>query len=480
MISRFFVSALLAVLSCAALAQPVVPGNGSCPAGASCTVSGAWTFTGPVTAGSITASSYNGNYSVAGPPGQYGENNWQSSFNWPIAAAGGCCRTRRWVDNVTVTGNQAGANVLETNFWDLEIGGTGTLTNEAFNQIHPFAYIGPNVTISGYAGHFEGSALNDGTVNKFQSAYMLYTNSSAATTGAYTGYTVGATNNNAAAGSMGNFTGYECTGVGGSGSVPTFNWCLVNRDATASIVSRGGIVIGTLANATGPGTVLVQGADNADGTFPITVKNLAGGNQFFMTNNYNATFGGTLTLGTSGSQWGKLFFANLTSGNLQLNAPSSGALSGILTLPNATGTLALTQTYASYQASPGNPTGTTNTTGLMMGLAGAITPSATGKVQITITGTIANATAIADGAKVQIRYGTGTAPVNTAALTGTAVGSLQQYIAATTAETAPFAVSAVVTGLTLSTAYWLDVSLAAITGGTATVTGVSITAIELP
>ena len=37
-----------------------------------------------------------------------------------------------------------------------------------------------------------------------------------------------------------------------------------------------------------------------------------------------------------------------------------------------------------------------------------------------------------------------------------------------------------VTGLTLSTAYWLDVSLAAITGGTATVTGVSITAIELP
>ena len=116
----------------------------------------------------------------------------------------------------------------------------------------------------------------------------------------------------------------------------------------------------------------------------------------------------------------------------------------------------------------------------MMGLAGAITPSSSGKVHITITGTIANATAIADGAKVQIRYGTGSAPANAATLTGTAVGSLQQYIAATTAETAPFSVTAVVTGLTLSTAYWLDVSLAAITGGTAAITGVSITATELP
>ena len=197
------------------------------------------------------------------------------------------------------------------------------------------------------------------------------------------------------------------------------------------------------------------------------------------------TFGGginasTVNLGTSGTTAGQLAVYNTASGSITVTPPMGALGSVALVWPAASGTLALVNTYASYQASPSNPTGTTDTTGKMMGLAGAITPSSSGKVLITITGTIANATAIADGAKVQIRYGTGSAPANAAALTGTAVGSLQQYIAATTAETAPFSVTAVVTGLTLSTAYWLDVGLAAITGGTAAITGVSITATELP
>jgi len=37
----------------------------------------------------------------------------------------------------------------------------------------------------------------------------------------------------------------------------------------------------------------------------------------------------------------------------------------------------------------------------------------------------------------------------------------------------------IITGLTVTTAYWLDVGLAAITGGTATITDVGITAFEL-
>lgn len=135
-------------------------------------------------------------------------------------------------------------------------------------------------------------------------------------------------------------------------------------------------------------------------------------------------------------------------------------------------------TPASTQASPANPTGTANTTGLMMGLAGAITPAVSGRILVTITGNGASDT-INDGWKAQIRYGTGAAPANAAALTGTAVGTL----ATTTADLAAnnknaFSVTAVVTGLTVSTAYWLDLSLAAITGGTATVTDVSISAQE--
>ena len=44
----------------------------------------------------------------------------------------------------------------------------------------------------------------------------------------------------------------------------------------------------------------------------------------------------------------------------------------------------------------------------------------------------------------------------------------------------PFSCTAVVTGLTVGTSYWLDLSLAAVVTGTATITGVSVTVVELP
>lgn len=136
---------------------------------------------------------------------------------------------------------------------------------------------------------------------------------------------------------------------------------------------------------------------------------------------------------------------------------------------------------ATYQATPANPTGTNNTTGLMMGLAGAFTPTRTGNCMIIISGDMTNGTA-SSGSKVQIRYGTGSAPANAAALTGTAVGNLVRYVglAGSTTLEVPFTCNAVVTGLTVGTAIWLDIGLASITSGTAAIKDVSISVIELP
>lgn len=137
-----------------------------------------------------------------------------------------------------------------------------------------------------------------------------------------------------------------------------------------------------------------------------------------------------------------------------------------------------TSALSTAQATPGAPTGTTNTSGLMMGLAGAVTPKSTGNLLILVSGTISNNTA-SDGAKVQIRYGTGTAPANAAALTGTTAGGMPQFVPpATGGLKVPFALNAVVTGLSVSTAYWIDVALAAITGGTASISDVSVSVIE--
>lgn len=130
-------------------------------------------------------------------------------------------------------------------------------------------------------------------------------------------------------------------------------------------------------------------------------------------------------------------------------------------------------------STPANPTGNGTATQKMAGLAGAITPVVTGRVVIIINGTTFNATAIADGVTLQISYGTGTAPANAAALTGTQVGGIQKYVAATTAGKAPFCLAANVTGLTLGTAYWIDLAVADITGGTADITDVTITAFEI-
>jgi hypothetical protein len=132
----------------------------------------------------------------------------------------------------------------------------------------------------------------------------------------------------------------------------------------------------------------------------------------------------------------------------------------------------------STQSQPSNPTGTTNLTGLMMGLAGSMTPQNTGKILYIVSGEIANDTST-DGAKVQLRYGTGSAPANAAALTGTTAGNIPSFTAAANNQMAPFSVQAVISGLTLGTAYWLDVSLAAITGGTATIKNISLTAVEI-
>ena len=323
----------LAILSGPALAYKPPPG---CPVGsiAPCT------FSGP-----ITAPSYNGNYTVSGPPAQYGEINASGTFNWPIAAAGGCCRLHYWSDTVTVTGNQAGANVLEANFFNLEIAGTGTLTGEAFNIVHPHVHIGAGVTISGGAENFEASATNDGTVSgSLNGSLSILTNNSAGTIGTYVGFRTSATNSNVTAGSVANYTGFECAGITGSGSAPTFNWCLVNRDSTASIVSAGGVRIGGIGNSNGPGTLAINGPDTSGGTFPLIIKNSASTNLFYVADDGSVNIPtGTLTVTNNAT------IGTLTVAGASVKAPlsaTSASIGGGALLAGACASTATTVTGA--------------------------------------------------------------------------------------------------------------------------------------
>ena len=140
---------------------------------------------------------------------------------------------------------------------------------------------------------------------------------------------------------------------------------------------------------------------------------------------------------------------------------------------------------AATQAQPSNPTAPASTsTYAMQGLAGTITPKHSGSVRITICATITNSSGTAgDGILFQISDGTGTAPANAASLTGTQVGQPMEYVNAAALTAAdvqvPACTTAVITGLAIGTARWID--LAAKSVGTVSVTAltnVSVSAME--
>jgi hypothetical protein len=140
-----------------------------------------------------------------------------------------------------------------------------------------------------------------------------------------------------------------------------------------------------------------------------------------------------------------------------------------------------TLSAATLQTASATPTGTTSTTGVMMGLGSSatITPVRTGKVFVEIVGHGANSIT-AGGFTFGIRYGTGTAPANGAALTGTTVASLGFAVSDVATGAKAFSRAGLITGLTLNTAIWIDTSCSASPSGTANLYNVTVTAFELP
>ena len=133
----------------------------------------------------------------------------------------------------------------------------------------------------------------------------------------------------------------------------------------------------------------------------------------------------------------------------------------------------------STDVTPADPTGTTSTTGVMMGLAVYFTPVRSGIIMVQVEGQMQNNTT-GDGAVAKLYYGTSTAPANGTAATGTQKGKQAQMDAfPTAAKKWPFGITTIITGLPLNTAVWLDLLLAAITGGTANLNNLEIVVSEI-
>lgn len=117
-------------------------------------------------------------------------------------------------------------------------------------------------------------------------------------------------------------------------------------------------------------------------------------------------------------------------------------------------------------ATPSDPSTTTSTTGVMMGLGSSctITPT-TSRVLVFINGDYFNS-ANTNSVSLTLKYGTGAAPTNGAAVTGTTAGAVTIGNVGAINIGTIFTRTALITGLTPGTAYWFDIYLAVFTAGT--------------
>jgi hypothetical protein len=199
---------------------------------------------------------------------------------------------------------------------------------------------------------------------------------------------------------------------------------------------------------------------------------------------------GTIALGTAGgisiASGAKLSDTSTAGANILLGTPTVpspnnplpvgsfqawvGATGCSISIKSITagGTVTCSTPTGTDQKSIASPTAPSSTSAfLMQGLAGAITPTASGNMLITIAGTMVTTNGTIDfGVAYQVSYGTGTAPTSNAALTGTQAGTVQTYTtgaAVTAGDVAqPFSVTVLVTGLTPGTTYWVDLAAKAI------------------
>jgi hypothetical protein len=145
-------------------------------------------------------------------------------------------------------------------------------------------------------------------------------------------------------------------------------------------------------------------------------------------------------------------------------------------------TAAPTAAATPVTSSPGDPAGTTSATPVMMGIAISITPATSGRLLLLISGTASNAGGGAAAVTaIGLYSGTGAAVGNGVALPGTAVqvGKTKNILTGSAGGKIGFAISQIISGLTVATPYWFDLALTSDGANSAKVYDLDIAAIEL-
>lgn len=275
------------------------------------------------------------------------------------------------------------SSVWENNYSSVTLSGPGT-ANAEINAGHSSIIINAGANSAQSESH-EFRLDNSGTIGTYDAMLSTLNNLAGATASFINGTIYNLRNDNATAGSIGQYIAMQCTPLAGAGSEPTTKFCLRNIDANSGISTLGNVAIGSTAQPATNTMLAIFGPDVSASTFPLFIKASGGLTLFSVADSGALAMEGPVTIGTSGSVVGTLSFVNATSGSIKLSPPTGALTPVILTLPDVTDTLAtihssqtftLTQTFS----------GTANFSGVLQG-------NGVAGVSCTV-GTLATATAV--------------------------------------------------------------------------------------
>lgn len=151
----------------------------------------------------------------------------------------------------------------------------------------------------------------------------------------------------------------------------------------------------------------------------------------------------------------------------------------VLSAPTLTQNEAIATKSTLTSLSPGNPVATTSLTDVMMGLGSTLTftPKVHGRVRLACTFTMQNGTS-GSGTFATMYRGTGVAPANGVAVTGTQAGGGRTYTAIANNQQFGTTLEAFPT-LTVGVASWFDIAVRSVTSGTSTLTSVGCSIMEI-
>jgi hypothetical protein len=260
--------------------------------------------------------------------------------------------------------------------------------------------------------------------------------------------------------------------------------------ATTKWVVQGGLFSSAVGTVTAgkvnnpvndPSNVAVFFGTNFNGA-STTTANVGSG----ALNLWQCIIGATLGIGPM-TLLGDTMYGGTTGGNTT-RLPGNTSATGAVLAQTGTGSVSAAPAWVKVASpasfTPGDPASTTSATLVMMGLGSTCTytPAGTGHVLVNVTGGASTLTSSVTGV-FGGRFGTGTAPANGTAVTGTRFGSaadIQFKSNGVPATVQSFALTAVLS-LTPGTAYWFDIALDTGTpADAAEVKGMAMTFVELP